>query len=83
VSKLPRSSGVQPGTHYKSPEAVGKITVKHVRVLERMLNHRLGKAAMFMGTENKASDFLLGEIGALSSAIATCNEIIAARQEKP
>jgi hypothetical protein len=60
-----------------SPEAVAPIKRGHVRVLEHMLNHRLGKAAQIR--PKPLSGYLMAEIGALSAAIATLNELLDAR----
>jgi hypothetical protein len=61
----------------RNPEAINPIKRAHVRVLERMLAHKLGMYAI--GAQN---DFMKAEIGALHAAIAELNEIIDAREAK-
>lgn len=60
---------------YISPEAVGPVKRGHVRVLERMLNDKLGKYA-----RGVCNDFIKAEIAALAAAIAELNEALDAKR---
>lgn len=54
-----------------SPEAVGRIKDKHVRVLERRLHHLQGMRAI--GRTNSYDD---AEIASLRVAVAELNELL-------
>ena len=62
----------------RNPEAIGPVKRQHVRVLERMLNHKIGKYAQGVN-----DDFIKAEIGALATSIAALNEVLAARESEP
>lgn len=61
-----------------SPEAVGPLKKGHVRVLQHMLNYRLGKASVMKPRPN---GYIMAEIAALSAAIATLNEMLLDEKE--
>ena len=73
-----RPSDMPPTKIERNPEAIWPLRKKHVRVLEHMLNHRLGRAAQM---KPQPHNYLMAEIGALQSAIATLNEVLAARED--
>lgn len=60
---------------WKSPESTGKLKEGHIRVLEHMLNHKLGRWA-----QGVQSDFIKSEIGALNVAIAELRELLEERK---
>lgn len=64
----------------RNPEATGPIKRGHVRILEHMLNYRLGRVARM---RDKPNHYMLSEIGALHAAIATLNEILDERDASP
>ena len=61
---------------WRSPEAIWSVNRKHVRVLERMLRHRLGRFAA-----GEQSDFVKAEIGALNAAIAELKDLLDERNQ--
>lgn len=63
----------------RSPERIGPIKAGHVRVLEHMLNHRIGRAAMMKPQPN---NHIMAEIAALSAAVAALNEMLAQREKE-
>lgn len=62
-------------------DVIGPIRPGHVRILQHMLNHRLGLVARY--PHRPITDYHKSEIAALSAAIAELNEVIAERNEKP
>lgn len=57
-----------------SPEAIARVQIKHIRVLERRCRYLLGMHAI-----DETNDFDKAEIGALLVAIAELNEVYQAR----
>ncbi len=62
----------------RNPEAVPPLKAKHVRVLQNMLNHKLGMWAA--RPHAPRVDYLKAEIGALAAAIAALNELLGDQQ---
>ena len=62
------------GATERNPEAVSRLSGKHVRVLQRMLNYRLARAAN--DKDPTDHDFLMAEIGALDVAIAELIDLL-------
>ena len=60
-----------PAGGWFSPESVQQLDPRHVRILQKMLNHRLGRWGE--GTQHV---FIKAEIGALAAAIAVLNEVL-------
>lgn len=54
-----------------SPEAIGRVKWKHVRVLERRLRHLEGMYAI-----GRTNDFDHAEIAALRTSVAALNELL-------
>lgn len=74
---MSRNRQMPNGTIERNPEATPQLSEKHVRILEHMKNHRLGKVAAH--PNRSISTFQLAEIAALDVAIAELNELLAKR----